>query len=272
MKRGGFYVFTERWGKVISRRDGHGVFTGELSIFRLSDDKLLKRVRNTIQTKWLQETCKGAATGSFNAIDKMEFFESGPASLGVESTSKIAGGTGAEDYTTWEATWTNMSGVEKTVTQLELGHDLTGAGTTYLYSQITGLSEVVPNTDGLKVQWKLTFSAHPTTPGDITDKYRYDIVQMLDTGTFAVPAKMNFRDTLLASHIETASLEDGGDGTEVYHQWQALHTAASAYTINIVELGETTMADIYTSSDITDKPLDPSESYEFHMKITHSAA
>lgn len=271
MKIGGFYVFTERWGKVISRRDGHGVFTGELSIFRLSDDKLLKRVRNTIQTKWLQETCKGAATGSFNAIDKMEFFESGPASLGVESTSKIAGGTGAEDYTTWEATWTNMSGVEKTVTQLELGYDL-GGGSEMLYSQITGLSEVVPNTDGLKVQWKIVFAAHPTTPGDITDKYRYEIMKMANAGTFSIPAKFIFDSTEPASYPVTASLEAGGDGTEVYHQWTGTHTATSAHTVDIIKLSETTMTDIYTTSDIVNKPLDPSESYEFHLKITHSAA
>jgi len=252
------------WCKIIIPRQGKGKFKGELSLFRLSDGKLLKKFEcNTIQTALLNASAKGAATGTFlEVLNKMEFWESGPVSLAIENTTKIAGGTGAEDYITFEATYTNSSGSAKTVDALDIGYDLDGAGDTVQASKAS-VNEVVEHLDGLKVQWKITFSYDS---GDLTDIYRYLLIQMLNSGTFNVPGYMNF----IGGAPVVASLESGGTGAEAYHQWTATYTATGNVTITSIELRDSPAGDKYTDSDITDKTLSNGESLEGHVKITHS--
>ncbi|MCK4828201.1 hypothetical protein KA005_71385, partial [bacterium] len=240
------------WCKVIVPRQREGKFKGELSIFRLSDGKLLKKFElNTIQTALLNASAKGAATGTFVEVcNKMEFWESGPTTLAIEDTTKIAGGTGAEDYVTFEAEYTNGSGSAKTVDALDLGYDLGGGGDT-VHASKASVNEVVEDTDGLKVQWKITFSYDS---GDLLDHYRYELIEMLNTGAMGQPKDIIF----VNGGIESASLEAGGTGAEAYHQWTATYTAVGAITIDIIELVTAPGipgGDIYTEDDITDKAL-----------------
>jgi hypothetical protein len=250
--------------KVIIPRQGKGKFKGELSLFRLSDGKLLKRFEeNTIQTALLNKSAKGAATGSFlEVLNKMEFWESGPVTLAIENTTKIAGGTGAEDYITFEATYSNSSGSSKTVDALDLGYDLGGAGDT-VHASKASVNEVVADGDGLKVQWKITFAYDS---GDLTSEYRYLLIEMLNSSTFLKPLNMNF----IGGDSAVASLEAGGTGAEAYHQWTAIYTATGNVTITSIELRTTPTGEKYTDSDITDKTLSNGESLEGHVKITHS--
>lgn len=251
------------WCKTIVPRQGKGKFKGELSLFRLSDGKLLKKFEcNTIQAALLNASAKGAATGTFTEVcNKMEFWEGGPSTLAIEDTTKIAGGTGAEDYVTFEAEYTNSSGSAKTVDALDLGYDLGGGGDT-VHASKASVNEVVEHLDGLKVQWKITFSYDS---GDLVDHYRYQLIKMLDTGSMNQPKDMIF----VNGGIESASLEDGGTGAEAYHQWTATYTSTGSNTVTEIHMDDQSSTNI-TESDITDKALSNGESLEGHIKITHS--
>jgi hypothetical protein len=249
--------------KVIIPRQGKGKFKGELSIFRLSDNKLLKRFEeNTIQTALLNKSAKGAATGTFlEVLNKMEFWEAGPVTLAIENTTKIAGGTGAEDYITFEATYTNSTGVSKTVDALDIGYDLGGAGDT-VHASKAAVNEVVADGDGLKVQWKITFAYDS---GDLVDHYRYELIEMLNSGAIAIPTHIIFT----GGGIENAVLEAGGTGAEAYHKWTATRTATGSETITQIDMDDASSTNI-TESDITDKALSNGEGLEAHIEITHS--
>jgi hypothetical protein len=249
--------------KVIIPRQGKGKFKGELSIFRLSDGKLLKRFEeNTIQTALLNKTAKGAATGTFlEVLNKMEFWESGPVSLAIENTTKIAGGTGAEDYITFEATYSNSSGVSKTVDALDIGYDLGGGGDT-VHASKASVNQVVADGDGLKVQWKITFSYDS---GDLVNHYRYKLIEMLNSASMGIPTHIIFT----GGGIENAVLEAGGTGAEAYHQWTATYTSTGSNTVTQIDMDDPGSAN-YTESDITDKALSNGEGLEGHVKITHS--
>lgn len=252
--------------KVISRRQGKGRFHAVVSLFRLSDGKLLKRFENECTTNLLNKSAKGAATGSFDAINKMQFYELGPTLLATETATKIAGGTGSEDYVIFEATYTNGSGVTKTVDSLKLGYDLGGGGEE-IYNTKAAVGEEVLNDDGLNVQWKIVFSY---SSGDLTDSYRYKLIAMLASGAFDLPTLMTFWvDSVPLT--ETATLEAGGTGAEAYHKWTATYNAFSSVTISRVALVPS-MPTLYVDSDIVDKNLVNGESLEIHTEITHSAA
>lgn len=257
------------WCKIIIPRQGKGKFKGELSIFRLSDGKLLKKFEcNTIQTALLNKSAKGAATGNFlEVLNKMEFWDGIPASLAIEDTVKIAGGTGAEDYVTFEAEYTNSSGGSKTVDALDIGYDLGGAGDTIQASK-AAVNEEVKDGDGLKVQWKITFAYDS---GDLTDTYRYELIAMLDSGGFDKPTWVDFIDTGAGPHRVSAVLEAGGTGAEAYHQWTATYTATGSITIDIIKLEKAGTFVAFTESDITDKALSNGEGIEGHVRIDHSS-
>jgi len=236
-------------------------FAGEVEI--LLNGKVIKK-HNTILTALLNASAQGAAVGTFDAINSMQFMAAGPTILDTVAATKVAGGTGAEDYITFQGVYTNGSGVSKTVTDLRLGHSIL-VGTIYATSDIT--DTIVPNGDTLTINWKITFSL---VPGDMQPQYRYNVVKMLDSGLFDVPDKMDFVEAAV-SNTEVATLEGGGTGAEAYHQWVSEFTASSAVTIIQVELYHTAVDD-YTVSDLTDKSLSIGEKLTVHTKLTHSAA
>lgn len=242
---------------------------GEFSLFSIGkygNEKLISKNRNDVGTLLLNESAKGCATGTFLAIDKMNFIDTTPADH-VEVTSKVAGGTGAEDYVTFEATYTNSSGVTKTIKEMELGDDLGGGGEKiYCTKDIT--DQEVLDGNSLKCQWKITMALDS---GDLASAYRYRFAQMLNSGTFVVGDKMNFIDTVPADHKEVASLNDGGTGAEAYHEWVATYSATGSVTIDKVYYIKDGDAD-YVTSNITNKALSNGESITAYTKIQHSSA
>ena len=88
---------------------------GELSLFSIDkhgNEKLIGIYKNDVETLLLNESAKGCATGTFLAIDKMNFIDTTPADH-VENAAKVAGGTGAEEYVDLNATWSKSTGVGK---------------------------------------------------------------------------------------------------------------------------------------------------------------
>jgi|GEM_PF-6766447 len=241
---------------------------GELSLFSIDkygNERLIGKYRNDVETLLLNESAKGCATGTFLAIDKMNFIDTTPADH-VVVTTKVAGGTGAEDYVTFEATYTNSSGVTKTIGSMELGDDLGGGGEKiYCTKDIT--DQEVLDTNSLKCQWKITLSLDS---GDLASVYRYRYAQMLNSGTFVVGDKINFIDTVPADHKEVASLNAGGTGAEAYHEWTATYSATGSVTIDKVYYIKDGDAD-YTTANITNKALSNGESISAFCKIIHTA-
>lgn len=230
---------------------------------------VLDRHINTATTVYKQKTAQGAAVGSFNAVDKIRFYEAGPTSLDVEVATKVAGGDGTVDYVTYEAEWINDTGSTKTITQMEIGYDL-GGGSEAIYAQVTGLSQAVPDTEKVRYRWTLTMAY---VSGGVNASYRKALAKMVYDGTFPIPATINFVDTLAATHCENASLEAGGDGVETYHQWTATYTGpVGGKTIDQLILNKIACAvgNEYVEEDITDKALAEGDTLTAHIKITHS--
>jgi len=228
------------------------------------NDKFIREFPNTVTTAFKNKSAGGAATGTFLEVDggRMNYTAG---DSGECATTKIAGGTGAEDYVTFEFEWTNTTGVSKTITSIDLGYDLEGGGEV-IYFQQTGLSVVVASSEKIKYQWTVTIAY---SSGGVTDEYRYLLAEMIYTGTFDLPDTINFFDTGTQSHPETATLEAGGTGGEAYHQWHATYTATGAKTIDIIYLlhsgGEN-----YTEDDITNVAMVLNDTLEAHVRITHS--
>lgn len=239
---------------------------GLLKIFK---NGKLEQVKNTWLTAGKNKTAQGAAVGTFLAFNKMEFFEAGPISLHVANITKIAGGTGAEDYVTFQANYPNSSGGTKTITQINFGYDLGGGGEA-IYCQVTGLSVPVLDGETIRYQWVLTMAY---SSGGVTSTYRNLLARMLYIGTMPVPLMIDFQDTGAGSNGESASLEEGGTGAEAYHQWVATYTApGGGKIIDIIILNKTscTPGNEYVEEDITDKTLSEGDTLTAHIKITHS--
>lgn len=253
-----------------SRKKVKGAFSGITKVYHLYPDgreELISVSKNTIQAALLNAAAKAVGDGAltFYAINHMQFMASGPTSLAIEIVSKVAGGTGAENYITLQATYTNSSGSSKTVTDLKLGYDIGGGG-----ERIDALQDitdhVVPDTHGLKVDWQITF----TNAGELFGYYAYKLIQMLGTGTFAEPDEMAFVDSIAVPHSVSIAKSAGGTGAEAYVEFLGTYVATGVITIDYVELRS---GSAFTSNDFDpDKALSNGESIAAYIEITHTAA
>lgn len=244
------------------RYEGEVKISGAVKEF--IDGKFTREFPNTVTTAFKNKSAQGAATGTFLAVDGGRMNYSGGDS-GECATTKIAGGTGAEDYVTFEFEWTNSTGLTKTITSIDLGYDLEGGGEV-IYFQQTGLSVAVTSLEKIKYQWTITIAY---SSGGVTDYYRYYLARMIYTGLFDVPELIVFFDTGEQSHPETASLEEGGTGAEAYHQWNADYTAPDSRTIDIIYMLHTSDENL-TEDDIADVAMVLNDTLEAHVRITHS--
>lgn len=234
------------------------------AVKEIREDGSVREFPNTVLTAYKNKSAQGAATGSFNAIDTGRVNWSGGDS-GGKSTSLVAGGAGATDYATFEFEWTNTTGASKTITSIDLGYDL-GGGSEAIYFQQTGLSVVVANNEKIKYQWTITISY---SSGGVTYLYRYYLAQMTATGSFNICDKIDFIDSGAGSNKENCSLEDGGAGTENYHQWNATYTASGSITIDKIALRYDAVGK-YTDDDIANVAMVATDTLEAHVKITHN--
>ena len=256
---------TTRFTTIMKPIEVRGDMIGE--VFCYLGDKLVGYKKNTIQTAFLQETAKGAGTGSGYWVDTLRFIASGPVTLATENTSVAAGGDGTVNYTTWTATYTNSSGSSKIVDVVQL-RDSAGDHT---FSEVDITDVTVPDTETFTVDWKITFS----TNDDLTTLYLNETMEGVAQsggGNYDyVPNKMGFCISA-AYEAETATLVDGGDGTEVYHEWQASHTADGAETVTALKLWDTIEADTLVDVDITDRSLANGDTLVATIRITHAVA
>lgn len=252
------------WASVRLLRKGEVKLIGHLKLF--IDGKKILDEFNDVTTAFKNKSAQGAAGGTFSP------FTGGKVKLTCSDVStydcpvtKLAGGTGAEDYVKYRFTWQNTSGNPKTINTAEF-YDVTEVT---IYCQKTGLSVVVPDQNTVAGEWTITVTY---SSGGVKDLYRNRLAGMLHSGSFLVPNKINFIDTIPANHFVTASLEEGGTGAENYHQWTATYVATGAITIDILALGYLTEApmDDYTQDDIVDKSLDTSEELIGRVRITHN--
>ena len=203
-------------------------------------------IKNSVTTVFKNKSAQGAAVGTFLAVNKAEFTFS-DVSTALVNTTKVAGGSGIEDYVTFQFDWPNLTGGTKTINSIDMGYDLTGGGEA-IYFQVTGLTKDVVDQETIRYQWTITFAY---SAGGVTALYRYGLAEMIAAGTFIAPTHITFIDTGAAEHAEVASLEDGGTGAEAYHQWTATYTAVGAITIDIIDLGHTPVSwAAYTSDDM----------------------
>jgi hypothetical protein len=222
-------------------------------------------IKNSVTTVFKNKSAQGAATGTFLAVNKAEITLT-DVSTHVVNTSKVAGGSGAEDYVTFQFDWTNTLGSTKTIDDIDMGYDM-GGGSEAIYFQVTGLSKDVADNETIRYQWTITFAY---SAGGVLAAYRYSLAKMIDSGSFIAPNQMLFINTGAGTNTETATLEDGGTGAEAYHQWTATYTATGAETIDIIRLQESGAATVYTEDDITDKALVLNDTLQAHVKISHS--
>ena len=228
------------------------------------DGEVVNLYHNTATANFKKKTAQGAATGSFNAINKARLNWSGGSA--TVTPTKIAGGDGAHDYVTYSFEWKNETGASKTLTSLDIGYDLGGGGEV-IYCQKTGLSKEVADDETVKYTWTITCAY---SSGGVTQAYRQQLAYMIYGGSFSTPNKIDFYSTV-GSNYETATLEDGGDGVETYHQWIATYIApAGGQTIDIIYFGYYSGGmTTYSEHDITNKALDENDELEAHVKITH---
>jgi hypothetical protein len=228
---------------------------------------LLPPVKNSVTTVFKNKSAQGAAVGTFLAINKAEITCSDASSY-VVNTTKVAGGSGAEDHVTFEFEWENTTGGAKTINDIDMGYDMGGGGEA-IYFQVTGLTKVVADNETIRYQWTITF-AHSS--GGVKALYRNRLAQMINSGTFTVGNKICFLDTGASPYTEVAVLEDGGTGAEAYHQWTATYTAAGAIIIDIITYNDTdcSPSQRYTEDDITNKSLVLNDTLQAHIKIEHA--
>lgn len=239
---------------------------GEVKAFD-KNGKLLWVKPNTATTTFKNKTAQGCATGTFLAVDtaRLNFSD---ASDAVVTPTKTAGGDGSVDYVTYEVSWTNP-GASKTVNSLDIGYDLNGGGEA-IYCQQTGLTDVIAGGATRKYSWTITFTY---TSGGVAESYRQAAAKMVDTGAFDIPDTIHFvKDPGPTYYDETATLEDGGTGSENYHQWTAtyVHSGASVVIDIIKLLYDVPGGLLHTLDDITNKTLADTETITCHIKITHN--
>ena len=221
---------------------------------------------NTIQNAFLYAVAKGVKDGAFTPPNHLQFRASGPVSLAIETISKEAGGTGAENYVTYSATYTNSSGSEKTVTDLRFGYDISG-GSERIDATKDIVDHAVPNGDGLKVTWQISLSVS----GELLNDYSYRVMRMVAVGSFDEPDDMYFQYLGGGGASGTCNYLAGGTGAEAYVSWRGVFTAVSGVTIDIVEMKGG--AYTYVEHDYDpDHVLAIGEGIQQDIEITHTAA
>jgi hypothetical protein len=238
------------------RRHLVGKITGKIEV----NGKIYE---NTVNIVFKFDTVKGCATGTFAKIEQLKLTDSALGTYTV-SAAVVSGGAGTTDWIKFQGKWENDTGSSKTIEKIELGI----SGMAIVYCEKTGLSDVVPDGEGIKYDWTITFGY---SSGPLADAYRYAWAKMVGDGAFLVGNKVDFEDTGAASHLETATLKGGGTGGEDYHIWGAQYIATGAITIDKIQyLYDSGSAETdYVNADIVNKVMGDTDKLDTYITIQH---
>lgn len=239
------------------KRKAVGKITGRLEVNG-------KVYENTVGDAFRFETAEGCAQGAMNPIGKLQLTDS-LAGTYVVNVNLVSGGTGSTDWAKFQGKWINETGSSKTIEKIVLM-----SSTQTPFCEKTGLSDVVPDNEGISYDWTITFSY---VSGPLTDAYRYGFAEMIATGSFLVGNKIDFENTGQVSHLETAVLKSGGHGETNAHLWSAtyIHAGVSITIDKIQYLYDSGTAETdYVDGDIVNKTLDDEDKLDAFVSIVHT--
>lgn len=123
--------------------------------------RLFQGMRFTGNKNGINLTYVGGPDANTSRIVLKEAANYWTADTSAPDITKTGGGDGTKTYVTLQATWTNDTGAQVTITDVQLGKDtnldasISAAGT--LFASVSGLSELVNNAATLTINFTVTF-------------------------------------------------------------------------------------------------------------------